>query len=197
MADRWGIAFFLGFLILLIGWTNWNYWRSSSPTAASTESFEQQIVADLSNLPPKLGDPNAPVLIEVTIDPRHAGPCDKATVMFIRELVRDYPGKVRAKFHMGAHEDAGCAAHLLINGRKTFNILREGKPFPVTLHGIARPDDPMSFLIRQIVEQEIAKASKGGEERRGERQAQNGVGVSSGIIAQTHVQQYAEGGAQK
>ncbi len=194
MADRWGIAFFLGFLILLIGWTNWNYWRSSSPTATFTESFEQQIVADLSNLPPKLGDSNAPVLIEVTIDPHHAGPCGKGTVEFIRQLVRDYPGKVRANFHKVARRDASCAAHLLINGQKTFTLLREGKPFTVTLHGIARPGDPMSFLIRQIVEQEIAKASKGGEERRGERKVQNGKGASSSTFAQAHAKQHVKGG---
>ncbi len=185
MADRWGIAFFLGFLILLIGWTNWNYWWSSSPTAASTESFEQQIVADLSNLPPELGDPSAPVLIEVTIDPRHAGPCGKGTAMFVRQLVQDYPGKVRAKFHKVAHGGAECAAHLLINGQKTFTLLREGKPFTVTLHGTARPGDPMSFLIRQIVEQEIAKASRGGEERQGEQRTKNDEGVFKHHSAKT------------
>jgi flagellar basal body L-ring protein FlgH len=76
-------------------------------------------------------------------------------------LVRDYPGKVQAYFHKVSHDGkAECAAELTINGKKTFTVNLGGKQQTITLHGIARPGDPMSFFIRQIVEQELAKARK-------------------------------------
>ncbi len=164
MQGRWGTAIFLVSLALLAAGLNWNYYRHRQPLT-SDEALMQQIVADLSNLPPSLGDPKAPVLIEVTIDPKHAGPCGKGTVEFVRQLVRDYHGKVQARFYKVAHDDPSCAAHLLVNGQKTFAVTVGSKKMTITLQGTARPGDPMSFYIRQIVEQEIAKASKGGGNR--------------------------------
>ncbi|MGQ9463676.1 MAG: hypothetical protein ACUVTP_13585 [Candidatus Fervidibacter sp.] len=87
------------------------------------------------------------------------GPCTKGTVEFVRQLVRDYPDKVQAYFHKTGHEGKSeCAAELTINGKKTFTVNIDGKPQTVTLHGVARPGDPMSFLIRQIIDQQIVKA---------------------------------------
>ncbi len=159
--NRWGTVSFLLFLTALAVWLNWNYWRNRV-NATPTETLERQIVADLSNLPPEMGEPDAPIIIEVTLYPRYAGPCDKGTVEFVRQLVRDYPGKVRARFQkLERHERVECAAHLTINGKRTFQVRMEDKPVQITLHGIARPGDPMSYLVRRIVEQEIAKSQKG------------------------------------
>lgn len=159
--NRWGTVLFLLFLMALAVWLNWNYWRNWV-NATPTQALERQIVADLSNLPPVLGDEKAPVLIEVTLYPRYAGPCDKGTVEFVRQLVRAYPGKVRARFRKldDPNKKVECAAHLTINGKQTFQVRMEGKPIKITLHGIARPGDPMSEIVRKIVEQEIAKSQK-------------------------------------
>lgn len=156
--NRLSTALFLGLLAVMAIYLNWSYWRNR--ISATPDDWQQKIVADLSNLPPTLGNENAPVLIEVTLFPRYAGPCDKATVAFVQHLVKDHPGKVRAHFHILDRHDVECSAHLTINGKQTFTIQMEGKQANVTLHGIARPGDPMSEVVRQIVEQEIAKAEK-------------------------------------
>ena len=160
--NRVGTLVFLAFLAIVAVFLNWRYWRErATAVPTSDEALMQQIVADLSNLPPHIGDLNAPVVIQVFIDPKHGGPCTKGTVEFVRQLVRDYPGKVQAYFHKVSHGGkAGCAAELTINGKKTFTVNLGGKQRTITLHGTARPGDSMSFLIRQIVEQEIEKVSQ-------------------------------------
>jgi hypothetical protein len=162
LENRVGTFAFLAFLAIVAVFLNWRYWRErATAVPTSDEALMQQIVADLSNLPPHIGDPKAPVVIRVSIDPKHGGPCPKGTVEFVRQLVRDYPGKVQAYFHKVSHDGkAECAAELTINGKKTFTVNLGGKQQTITLHGIARPGDPMSFFIRQIVEQELAKARK-------------------------------------
>lgn len=167
--NRIGLVVFLVFLIAMAVVVNWKYWKERTVAAPTPDyALEQQIVADLSNLPPHIGDPQAPIVIRVSLDPKHGGPCTKGTIEFIRQLVRDYRGKVQAYFHKVSHQGkSGCAADLTINGRKTFTVTVGDKLQTVTIHGTARPGDSMSFLIRQIVEQEIAKATqkKGGEGR--------------------------------
>jgi len=160
--NRVGALVFLAFLAIVAVFLNWRYWRErATAVPTSDEALMQQIVADLSNLPPHIGDLNAPVVIQVSIDPKHGGPCTKGTVEFVRQLVRDYPSKVQAYFHKVSHSGkAGCAAELTINGKKTFTVNLGGKQRTITLHGTARPGDSMSFLIRQIVEQEIEKVGQ-------------------------------------
>ncbi len=162
LENRVGTFAFLAFLAIVAVFLNWRYWRErATAIPTSDEALMQQIVADLSNLPPHIGDPKAPVVIRVSIDPKHGGPCTKGTVEFIRQLVRDYSGKVQAYFHKVSHGGkAECAAELTINGKKTFTVNLGGKQQTITLHGTARPGDSMSFLIRQIVEQEMAKISQ-------------------------------------
>lgn len=163
--SRVGLLTFLLFLVGLAVLLNLRYWRErANATITPDDLLERQIVADLSNLPPHIGDPEAPVVISVTLDPQHGGPCTKGTVEFVRQLVRDYQGKVQAHFNKVSHQDStGCAAELTINGKKTFTITLDNKPMTITLHGTARPGDPMSFYIRQIVEQEIERTSQGKE----------------------------------
>ncbi len=162
LENRIGTLVFLAFLTIMAVFLNWRYWRErATAVPASDDALMQQIVADLSNLPPHIGDHKAPVVIRVSIDPKHGGPCTKGTVEFVRQLVRDYPGKVQAYFHKISHSGkAECAAELTINGKKTFTVNLNGKQQTITLHGTARPGDSMSFLIRQIVEQEIAKVGQ-------------------------------------
>jgi hypothetical protein len=170
LENRVGTFAFLAFLAIVAVFLNWRYWRErATAIPTSDEALMQQIVADLSNLPPHIGDPKAPVVIRVSIDPKHGGPCTKGTVEFIRQLVRDYPGKVQAYFHKVYHDGkAECAAELTINGKKTFTVNLGGKQQTITLHGTARPGDSMSFLIRQIVEQEMAKVGQRREVRNAE-----------------------------
>ena len=160
--NRVGTLVFLAFLAIAAAFLNWRYWRErATAVPVSDEILMQQIVADLSNLPPHIGDPKAPTVIRVSIDPKHGGPCTKGTVEFVRQLVRDYPGKVQAYFNKVSHSgESECSAELTINGKKTFTVNLGGKQQIITLHGTARPGDPMSFYIRQIVEQEIAKVSQ-------------------------------------
>ncbi len=162
LENRIGTLVFLAFLTIVAVFLNWRYWRErATAVPTSDDALMQQIVADLSNLPPHIGDQKAPVVIRVSIDPKHGGPCNKGTVEFVRQLVRDYPGKVQAHFHKVSHGGkAECAAELTINGKKTFTVNLGGKQRTITLHGTARPGDSMSFIIRQIVEQEIAKVSQ-------------------------------------
>ncbi len=101
---------------------HWNYWRQQTAALTPDEVLNRQIVADLSNLPPHLGDPKAPIVIRVALDPQHGGPCTKGTVEFVRQLVRDYPGKVQAFFRKVHHGGDTCAAELTINGQKTFTF---------------------------------------------------------------------------
>ncbi len=163
--NRIGTLLFLAFMTTAAVFLNWRYWRERV-TPTSDDVLMRQIVADLSNLPPHVGNPEAPIVVRVTVDPKHGGPCIKGTVEFVRQLVRDYPGKVQACFQKVSHGGKGeCAAELTINGKKTFKVSLGGKQQTITLHGITRPGDPMSFLIRQIVEQEIAKASQQKEVR--------------------------------
>lgn len=159
--NKVGLIIFMLFLVGSAVALNLRYWRErANVTLTPEEALEQQIVADLSNLPPHIGDPKAPIVIRVTLDPKHGGPCTKGTAEFVRQLVLDYKGKVQAYFNKVSHKDKGeCAAELTINGKKTFTITVNNKPMTITLHGTARPGDPMSFYIRQIVEQEIAKHS--------------------------------------
>jgi len=167
LENRVGTLVFLAFLAIVAVFLNWRYWRErATAVPTSDEALMQQIVADLSNLPPHIGDPKAPVVIRVSIDPKHGGPCTKGTVEFIRQLVRDYLGKVQAYFHKVSHDGkAECAAELTINGKKTFTVNLGGKQQTITLHGTARPGDSMSFLIRQIVEHEMAKVGQQREVR--------------------------------
>lgn len=160
--NRIGLLIFMLFLAGAAVTLNLRYWRErANATLTPTDVLEQQIVADLSNLPPHIGDLKAPVVIHVTLDPKHGGPCTKGTVEFVRQLVREYEGKVQAHFNKVFHQGKeDCATELTINGKKTFTITVSGKTVPVTLHGIARPGDAMSSYIRQIVEQEVAKASQ-------------------------------------
>lgn len=181
--NRIGLVVFLVFLTAMAVTVNLKYWKERTlATPMPDYALEQQIVADLSNLPPHIGDPQAPVVIRVTLDPKHGGPCTKGTVEFIRQLVRDYRGKVQAYFQRVSHHgEAKCAADLTINGKKTFTVPVGGKLQTVTIHGTARPGDSMSFLIRQIVEQEIAKANQkgGGEGRQREKQLSTKAGRKS------------------
>ncbi len=158
--QRWGVALFWLVLVGMAVGAQWNYWRQQTTALTPDEVLHRQIVADLSNLPPHLGDPKAPIVVRVILDPQHGGPCAKGTVEFVRQLVRDYPGKVQAFFQKVHHDSSSCAAELTINGQKTFTLLINGRSQTVTLHGTARPGDSMSFLIRQIVEQEWAKVQK-------------------------------------
>lgn len=160
--NRIGLLIFMLFLIGVAVTLNLRYWRErANATFAPNDSLEQEIVADLSNLPPHIGEPKAPIVIRVTLDPKHGGPCTKGTVEFIRQLVREYDGKVQAYFNKVSHQGkAECAAELTINDKKTFTIVINNKPMTITLHGTARPGDPMSFYIRQIVEQEIRRTSQ-------------------------------------
>lgn len=158
--QRWGAALFWSMLVLAAVGVHWNYWRQQKTALTPDEVLQRQIVADLSNLPPHLGDPQAPIVIRVALDPQHSGPCTKGTVEFVRQLVRDYPGKVQAFFRKVHHGSDSCAAALTINGRKTFTLSLNGRPRTITLHGTARPGDSMSLLIRQIVEQELMKVRK-------------------------------------
>lgn len=160
--SRVGLLTFLLFLVGLAILLNLRYWRERvNATITPNDLLEQQIVADLSNLPPHIGDPKAPIVIRVTLDPRHGGPCTKGTVEFVRQLVRDYQGKVQAYFNKVHHQGSTeCAAELTIDGKKTFTLTLDNKPVTITLHGTARPGDPMSFYIRQIVEQEIKRISQ-------------------------------------
>jgi|FaiFalFF_MnMetaG_3_1042247.scaffolds.fasta_scaffold05912_4 hypothetical protein len=158
--QRWGIALFWVVLAGMAVGLHWNYWRQQTTALTPDEVLQRQIVADLSNLPPHLGDPQAPIVICVALDPKHGGPCTKGTAEFVRQLVRDYPGKVQAFFRKVHHHKDNCAAELTINGKKTFTLLLNGRPQTITLQGTARPGDPMSFLIRQIIEQELAKARR-------------------------------------
>jgi len=158
--QQWGAALFWSMLVLAAVGVHWNYWRQQKSALTPDEVLQRQIVADLSNLPPHLGDPQAPVVIHVALDPKHGGPCTKGTVEFVRQLVRDYPRKVQAFFRKVPHGNDSCAVALTINGKKTFTLPLNGSPKTITLQGTARPGDPMSFLIRQIIEQELAKARK-------------------------------------
>ncbi len=160
--SRVGLLTFLLFLVGLAIFLNLRYWRERvNATITPDDLLERQIVADLSNLPSHIGDPKALVVIHITLDPQHGGPCTKGTVEFVRQLVRDYQGKVQAYFNKVSHQGfAECAAELTINGKKTFTITIDNKPITITLHGTARPGDPMSYYIRQIVEQEIKKTSQ-------------------------------------
>lgn len=160
--NRVGTLIFFAFLASVAVFLNWRYYRERvTATPVSDEALMRQIVADLSNLPPRIGDPKAPIVVRVTVHPEHGGPCDRGTVRFVGQLIRDYPGKVQAHFHKVTHTvKAECAVELTINGKKSFTVNLGGKPRTVTLHGTARPGDPMSFYIRQIVEQEIAKVSQ-------------------------------------
>lgn len=160
--QQWGAALFWSMLVLAAVGVHWHYWRQQKSALTPDEVLQRQIVADLSNLPPHLGDPQAPVVIHVALDPQHGGPCTKGTVEFVRQLVRDYPGKVQAFFRKRQDDGSGsCAAALTINGRKTFTLSLNGRPLTITLHGTARPGDSMSLLIRQIVEEELVKMRKG------------------------------------
>lgn len=156
MSQRFGVALFWLMLVGMAVGVYWNYWQQQTTVLTSDEVVQRQIVADLSNLPSHLGDPQAPIVLHVTLDPT-GGPCTKGTTELVRQLVRDYPGKVQAFFRKVHHHSYSCSAELTINGKKTFTILLDGRPRTITLHGISRPGDPMSFLIRQIVEQELAK----------------------------------------
>lgn len=158
--QRWVVALFWLVLAGIAVGVYWNYRRQQDSVLTPDEVLQRQIVADLSNLPPHLGDPQAPVVIHVTLDPQHGGPCTKGTVEFVRQLVRDYPGKVQAFFRKVHYGSGSCAAALTINGRKTFTISLNGRPRTITLHGTARPGDYMSLLIRQIVEEELVKMRK-------------------------------------
>lgn len=160
MSQRSGVALFWLMLAgMAVGW-HWSYWQQRTTVLTPDEMLQRQIVADLSNLPSHLGDSQAPIVFHVTFDPTHGGPCTKGTVEFVRQLVRDYPGKVQAFFRKVHHHGENCSAELTINGKKTFTVLLKGRPQTITLHGTARPGDSMSFLIRQIVEQELAKIAK-------------------------------------
>lgn len=174
--NRIGLLIFMLFLIGVAVTLNLRYWRErANATFAPNDSLEQQIVADLSNLPPHIGDPKAPIVIRVTLDPKHGGPCTKGTVEFIRQLVREHEGKVQAYFNKVSHQGkAECAAELTINDKKTFTIVVNNKPVTITLHGTARPGDPMSFYIRRIVEQEIAKTLQGKEVGEAEAKGKGG-----------------------
>lgn len=170
MSQRFGVALFWLMLVGMAAGVHWNYWRQRTTVLTSDEVLQWQIVADLSNLPSHLGDPQAPIVFHITLDPTHGGPCTKGTVEFVRQLVRDYPGKVQAFFRKVHHHSDNCSVELTINGKKTFTILLDGRPRTITLHGTARPGDPMSFLIRKIVEQELAKIpreEKGAEATKG------------------------------
>lgn len=160
--NRVGLIIFMLFLVGSAVALNLRYWRErANVTFTPNDLLEQQIVADLSNLPPHIGDPKAPIVIRVTVDPKHGGPCTKGTVELVRQLAREHEGKVQAYFNKVSHKVKGeCAAELTINGKKTFTITVNNKPMTIMLHGIARPGDPMSFYIRQIVEQEIEMTSQ-------------------------------------
>lgn len=164
-SNKIGSVVFMLFLFSMAVALNLRYWRERGDvTAPSNDLLERQIVADLSNLPSHIGNSKAPIVIRITLDPKHGGPCTKGTVEFVRQLVREHEGKVQAYFNKVSHQGKGeCAAELTINGKKTFTIMINGEPKTITLHGTARPGDPMSFYIRQIVEQEIAKALQGKE----------------------------------
>ncbi len=159
------IAFLLGAAILA-GWLNFQHQRlRADPTAI--EKAQWRIVADLSNLPPALGPQTAPVTISVTLHPKTAGPCIKGTVEFVRQLVERYEGQVRARFRKVDHPSGPateCSADLTINGKKTFLVTIGGKTFRATLHGVARPGDPMSEIVRQVVEREIRTYEQRGDE---------------------------------
>ncbi len=188
--NRIGLLIFMLFLIGVAVTLNLRYWRErANATFAPNDSLEQQIVADLSNLPPHIGDPKAPIVIRVTLDPKHGGPCTKGTVELIRQLVREHEGKVQAYFNKVSHQGkAECAAELTINDKKTFTIVVNKKPVTITLHGIARPGDPMAFYIRQIVEQEIAKTLQGKEVGKAEAKGKGGKTQSlkhEAVVAKT------------
>ncbi len=186
--NRLGLLIFMLFLIGVAVTLNLRYWRErANATFAPNDLLEQQIVADLSNLPPHIGDPKAPVVIRVTLDPKHGGPCTKGTVEFIRQLVREHEGKVQAYFNKVSHQGkAECAAELTINDKKTFTIVIKDKPMTITLHGTARPGDPMSFYIRRIVEQEIAKAQgKGVSEAKAKGEAKGTQDPKREVAAKT------------
>lgn len=149
---------FLMTLVLVTTWLQWRSWRQREAPPTLPVS-QQSITSDLSNLPPQLGPKEAPIVIEVSFNPRHAGPCDKGTIMFVRQLVEEYEGKVQARFHKAMEHPKGlqCAAQLTVNGKRRFKVKVGGREVEVQLHGIARPGDPMSEIVRQIVEQELER----------------------------------------
>lgn len=185
--NKFGLLVFVLFLVSVAVALNWRYWKErASATLTPDDALERQIVADLSNLPNHIGDPKAPVVIQVTLDPKHGGPCTKGTVEFVRQLVRDYQGKVQAYFNKVSHKGkAECAADLTINGKKTFTVTVGGKPMTITLHGTARPGDSMSFYIRQIVEQEIGKVSHGKGVREAEKRGKAMASKREAVSAKT------------
>ncbi|MCS7225135.1 MAG: hypothetical protein NZ959_11390 [Armatimonadetes bacterium] len=161
-----GAVLFLGGMALFALWMNLHH-RRNAPSQESLEQAQLRIAADLSNLPDALGPADAPVTVSVRIHPKLAGPCDKGTVEFVRQMIQAFHPRVRAVFHKvydHAHSGAGCSASLEINGKKTFTVTMGGRTFKATIHGVARPGDPMSDIVRQAIEQEIALAERKGKE---------------------------------
>ena len=194
---RWQLGLVvLGLLVLVYGMNVVSQMQRNRTEAEAKAMKESRLAAEQSareahghaprgphvvEVPPDTGPQDAPVYLEVFIDP---AACHQANVDSLREITDTYGDLVRVDWHdMSDAEVArrsdelriGCQAAILINGEIDARIEREGGAEIVSFKGPVNSKDfqarDLYAAINAVLEEKGIEAPEQAQNRSGERAA--------------------------